>query len=165
MTDEQIVAGIIKDEGKIFTWDKKRGDPPTKFGITQGTLAEWRGHPVTVDDVRNMEQPEAEAIYMHRFIAPCDKLPVPLRETVIHICVLRGARSGIMMLQGMFALTVDGWIGKETLAMVTKVGARTANLLMCGGMLQHFALRVKENPEKKDYHIGWRDRFLRLANN
>jgi lysozyme family protein len=163
MTDEQIVASIIKAEGEIFTWDKARGDPPTKFGITQQTLAEWRGHPVTVDDVKNMERPEAEAIYMHRYIAPCNMLPEPLRETTIHVCVLRGSRSGIMMLQGMLAVTVDGWIGKETLGMVTKIGATVMNILLCGGMLQHFALRVKENPLKKGYHIGWRDRFLRLS--
>jgi lysozyme family protein len=126
-------------------------------------LAEWRGHPVTVDDVRNLERPEAEAIYHHRFIAPCDKLPVPLRETQIHIGVLRGARSGIMMLQGMMAVTVDGWIGKETLGMVNKIGAKEMHQFMCGGMLQHFALTVKNNPIKKGYHVGWRDRFLRLS--
>jgi lysozyme family protein len=162
MTDAQIVTGIIKAEGKVFTWDKKRSDPPTKFGITQETLAGWRGRPVTVDDVRNLAQPEAEAIYHSIFIAPCNKLPEPLRETQIHICVLRGPRSGIMMLQGMLALTVDGWIGKETLTKVTELGATVVNNLLCGGMLQHFALQVKAFPHKKGYHSGWRDRFLRL---
>jgi hypothetical protein len=67
-----------------------------------------------------------------------------------------------MMLQGMCAVEVDGWVGNETLGIVKKIGAKVVNNLMCGGMLQHFALRVKSNPEKKGYHIGWRDRFLRL---
>jgi lysozyme family protein len=163
MTDAQIVTGIIKAEGgDKFTWHKKRGDPPTKFGITQQTLADWRKKPVSVDDVRNLQQWEAEAIYYSVFIAPCATLPEPLRETQIHICVLRGTRSGIMMMQGMLAVDVDGWIGKQTLGMVTKVGAVVVNNLMCGGMLQHFALQVKAKPEKKDYHLGWRDRFLRM---
>jgi lysozyme family protein len=162
MTDEQILAGIIEAEGKKFTWDKKRGDPPTKFGITLDTLTWWRKKPTTVEDLKNLSQPEAEAIYRAVYIAPADKLPDPLRETVIHINVLRGSRSGIMMLQGMLALTVDGWVGNETLGFVEKVGAKTVNNLMCGGMLQHFALQVKSKPEKKGYHNGWRDRFLRL---
>jgi lysozyme family protein len=163
MTDDEIVAGIIKDEGEKFTWDTAGDDPPTKYGITQDTLSEWRGHPCTVDDVRNLERPEAEAIYRHKYIAPCDTLPAPLRETIIHICVLRGARSGIMMLQGMFALTVDGWVGPEVLAAIKKLDTSLINTLMCGGMLQHFALQVKNFPKKKKYHVGWRDRFLRLA--
>lgn len=164
-TDDEIIAGIIKAEGKVFTWDKAGGDPPTKFGITLDTLSHWRGVTCTVDDVRNLQQPEAEAIYRSQYIAPCNGLPTPLRETVIHVCVLRGPRSGIMMLQGMLALTVDGWVGDETITFVSSLNAITINRLLCGGMLQHFALQVKNNPKKKKYHVGWRDRFLRLAEN
>lgn len=162
MTDDEIVASIIKAEGTKFTWDKKRGDPPTKFGITQETLTGWRHKPVTVADVENLQLPEAEAIYRSLFIAPVGMMPVPLRETLIHVCVLRGTRSGIMMVQGMLALDVDGWVGDETLGAVRKFGAVLVNNLLCGGMLQHFALQIKEKPEKKGYHVGWRDRFLRL---
>lgn len=162
MTDAEIVAGIIKDEGTKFTHDVKRGDPPTKFGITQDTLAWWRKRPVTIEDVKNLQRSEAEAIYHAMFVAPAALLPEPLRKTVIHINVLRGARSGIMMLQGMLAVTVDGWVGNETLKIVNRIGAVVVNNLMCGGMLQHFALQVKKLPHKKDYHVGWRDRFLRL---
>lgn len=165
-TDDQIIRDLVTDyEGKKFTWDKKRGDPPTKFGITQDTLSSWRGHAVTPEDVRDMEQPEAEAIYRALFLAPIALLIMPLRETLLHICVLRGQRAGVMMLQGMLAFAekdIDGWVGAQTVEAVTKIGVGAVSALMCGGMLQHFALKVKSSPEKKDYHIGWRDRFLRL---
>lgn len=36
---------------------------PTNFGITKATLAKWRGHPVTADDVKLMGVAEAKLIY------------------------------------------------------------------------------------------------------
>lgn len=70
-TVEQIIAKIIEDEGERYTNDPRDAGGPTKYGITQMTLASWRGKPVTPEDVRLMQKPEAELIYRHMyFIEP-----------------------------------------------------------------------------------------------
>jgi len=61
-TLEAFMPTLYKHEGGYS--DHKR-DPggATNFGITLATLREWRGRPVTKDDVRTMQRSEADAIY------------------------------------------------------------------------------------------------------
>ncbi len=52
----------FKNEGGFSNVKEDKGGP-TKYGITISTLTRWRKKTVTADDVRNMQQSEAEAIY------------------------------------------------------------------------------------------------------
>lgn len=63
----QIIEQILAEEGAAFTNDPRDSGGPTKYGITQATLAAWRGHPVTADDVKFLLMDEAAKIYRDRY--------------------------------------------------------------------------------------------------
>ena len=64
---DQIIEKILAEEGAAYTDDPRDSGGPTKYGITQAALAEWRGHPVTADDVKFLLMDEAAKIYRDRY--------------------------------------------------------------------------------------------------
>lgn len=66
-TVDQIIEQIIDEEGSAYTDNPADSGGPTKYGITQAELAEWRGHPVTADDVKALLKDEAAKIYRDRY--------------------------------------------------------------------------------------------------
>ena len=71
-----MIDSILKREGGLVDHPSDRGGP-TNFGITQRSLAKWRGDSVTKGDVRRMTQDEARAIYRSTYFTQpkIDKLP------------------------------------------------------------------------------------------
>lgn len=67
MTVDEIIERILTEEGFRFTNDPADPGGPTKYGITQKTLAAWRGHRVSADDVRALLMDEAGKIYRKRY--------------------------------------------------------------------------------------------------
>lgn len=67
MNADQIINGILDREGGIYTNDPNDPGGPTKWGVTQRTLSEWRGEPVSVIDVGTLERGEAFQILRHRY--------------------------------------------------------------------------------------------------
>ncbi len=63
----QIIEQILDEEGAAYTNDPRDSGGPTKYGITQATLAAWRGHPVTAEDVQFLMMDEAAKIYRARY--------------------------------------------------------------------------------------------------
>ena len=61
-TREAFMPELYKHEGGYVDHPRDPGGA-TNFGITLATLREWRGRPVTKDDVRTMQRSEADAIY------------------------------------------------------------------------------------------------------
>jgi lysozyme family protein len=55
-------------EGPKFTNDPNDRGGPTKYGITQRTLAEYRGHAVSAADVEALQRDEALAIYRDQYV-------------------------------------------------------------------------------------------------
>lgn len=63
----QIIEQILDEEGAAYTNDPRDSGGPTKYGITQAALAEFRGHPVTAEDVQFLLMDEAAKIYRERY--------------------------------------------------------------------------------------------------
>jgi lysozyme family protein len=61
-TREAFMPELYKHEGGYVDHPRDPGGA-TNFGITLATLREWRGRPVTKNDVRTMQRSEADAIY------------------------------------------------------------------------------------------------------
>lgn len=66
MIDEAIDAIMVREGGFVDHPADKGG--ATNFGITATTLADWRGRPVSTEDVRALTQTEARAIYRKNYI-------------------------------------------------------------------------------------------------
>lgn len=66
MIDEVITAILTREGGYVDHPADKGG--PTNRGITMQTLADWRGRPVTQEDVKALTESEARAIYRKNYI-------------------------------------------------------------------------------------------------
>lgn len=65
----KVMQFISRWEGGFVNHPNDPGGA-TNFGITIGTLSRWRGHSVTVDDVRNLTREEANQIYREYYWKP-----------------------------------------------------------------------------------------------
>lgn len=115
-------AHIEKWEGG-FVNDPDDPGGATNFGITQAVLAQWRGRPVTIQDVRDLTRAEAQRIFHARYWRPmrCDELPFPAALMSYNCGVNSGpGRSGRLLQAALNkqgkSLSVDGSIGDLTIA-------------------------------------------------
>lgn len=161
MTDAQIIDAIEKNEG----WPKysNRADDlggPTKGGITLATLRAWRNDArLTAADLRQLERPEARAIYQFMFLQPFAAITDPaLRHYLIDLGVLRGPRKAAIMLQDVVgARPADGWIGPKTVKAIAPY-KRHVLIMLIGSRFTHIEQRVRENPTQEWARNGWRNR-------
>ena len=134
-----IAREIIAREGGYVN---DPGDPggATKYGVTIGTMRrlgldiDGDGR-VSADDVRKLDRETAERIYLeHYFDRPrIAELPTVLQASVFDMYVNAGA-SAVKILQellGQFgeAVSVDGVIGRQTLAAAARVAAKAPDHL------------------------------------
>ena len=90
----------------------------TNFGITIEGLSDWRGHPCSVEDVRDMHATEAQAIYRGRYWLPSTEgaLLPGLDLMVFDFGVNHGPAASVKMLQQIIGVPADGYIGPETIS-------------------------------------------------
>jgi lysozyme family protein len=117
MTADQIIRDILQREGGYVNHPADRGGP-THFGITQDTLADWRGHPVTVADVQALTVDEATHIYRHRYLDAPGYLEAidndRLLGFVVDFAVHSGPGRATAALQRALGVTDDGVVGPQT---------------------------------------------------
>ncbi len=119
-----------------FVNDPQDPGGATNLGITQDELADWRGHSVSVQDVRDLTREEARRIFNAHYwrLLRCDELPLPLAMMTYNCGVNSGPSRGGRFLQRALnrqglALEEDGKIGKLSLdaAMVADVKKAVAD--------------------------------------
>jgi len=114
----------------------------TNMGITQKTLSAWRGHAVTVEDVRKLTKREAYDIYAKEYWHTIrgDELPAGLDYALFDSNVTSGANRTIRMLQKVLKetgltnadgtpLAIDGNIGTQTLNAISRYPGGTRELI------------------------------------
>lgn len=123
MSIDTLLDEIFRREAGYVDHPADRGGP-TNMGITMDTLASWRGHPVTAQDVKDMQRPEATEIYMARYVEPWGFIEdAQLRELMIDWSIHSARKSGVgpaaeafqqFITDSGFAITVDGAVGEKT---------------------------------------------------
>ena len=161
--NDQEVAKIIAREGSSYTNDPKDRGGPTKFGITQSTLAWFRGHPVSPADVESLTLKEAQEIYAKRYILGpgFDKLPQGvLQSNLIDFGVMSGPQLAIMHLQEALGVRADGIIGPHTLTALQQASPLEVNKQLVARRCLMAARLCKKDPKQLAFLVGWLQRFL-----
>lgn len=130
----------------------------TNMGITIGTLAEWRGTPVTKEDVRNLTLQEAGQIYKHRYwnICRCGEMPAGVAFMLFDAAVNHGPHRATLFLQQAANVADDGIIGPQTLGAVN--AAETENLVEeYAARRMHFYGRLSTFSV---FGLGWSRRLM-----
>lgn len=158
---DEIITDILKAEG----WDTYTNRPtdrggPTKWGITQKTLAEWRGRDVTEQEVKEITEAQARDIYEKMYvIAPrFNALPNILTPMVVDCGVNHGVRRAAKWVQRAVDATEDGVIGPKTLEAVGRANPVVTYLRICSYRIQLYGKLVTNDPSQAEYAHGWNNR-------
>jgi len=118
---ETALAHVLDFEGGYSDHPSDPGGA-TKYGITHITLREFRGRPVTKDDVRRLTKAEAARIYRSRYweAASCPVLPPGIDLAMFDCAVNQGVGRARRFLQQAARVKVDGVIGPVTLTAVSQ---------------------------------------------
>ncbi len=97
---KDCIKYILQREGG-FVNDPVDPGGATNLGITIAVLKAWRGHAVSVADVKNLTKAEAEKIYHARYwkAAWCDALPSGLDLLVFDAAVNSGIQPALSALE------------------------------------------------------------------
>ena len=177
MTDTENTAiidrVIAREGGARFTDDPADRGGATKFGITQGALAEFQRRPVHREEVRELTLERAREFYAW-LLADSRVGEIPnaiVREVVFDAVVNHGRRPGIKLLQRALALPDDGVIGPRTLAAVPLMDARrlaaralTERLRLYGRLISGNLTDADRDgiPDNTEFAAGWINRAAGL---
>jgi lysozyme family protein len=148
----------------VFHWEGGFSDHPsdpggaTHFGITHGTLAAWRGTPVSREDVRALTRDEAGAIYRARYwdACRCDDLPAGVDTMVFDAAVNHGPRQAALFLQRALGVADDGAIGPQTLAAANRQNPAQIVCEIAARRMVFYA-RLNTFPS---FGLGWARRLM-----
>jgi len=148
----------------VFHWEGGFSDHPadpggaTNFGITQATLAAWRGTPVSREDVRALTRQGAGAIYRARYweTCRCDELPAGVDVMVFDAAVNHGPRQAALFLQRALGVADDGAIGPRTLAAAARQDASQTVCEIAARRMVFYA-RLNTFPS---FGLGWARRLM-----
>ncbi len=169
---DDLLSALIAREGGFVAHPADRGGA-TKYGITQATLAAWRGRDVTPKDVAALTEAEARAIYRRRYYEGpgIARLPVALQPVMLDAAVHMGPKRAVRLLQRLLATAVgkvggiDGVIGPKTIAaaecLVTRWGPHAVALVLLLRALDLERL-IAADPSQRVFAAGWARRLAAL---
>jgi lysozyme family protein len=177
MTASDIIEEILRVEGAAYTDRPDDRGGPTKYGITLTTFTAWRGQPCTVEQLQGLGEPEAFAIYQHRFVqAPGFGLigNAELEGLVVDAGVQHGPVEAIKMLQRALGILADGKMGAGTVAAIDTHDPRTLRASICAARIRFYGGLVSHDPQlvraraagfalQADNAFGWANRIAQFV--
>lgn len=162
-----LIARLI-DREQGFVNDPSDHGGPTKYGITMQTLAAWRGKPVSISDIQNLTEDEADLIYRSIYwikpgLSALDgKIHPLIIEFLFDVGVNSGPKDAAKLLQEAAGITgdgVDGVIGPITIAKVSSIRPfDLASGIMARRGLEYGRI-IGRDPSQEKYFNGWANRL------
>lgn len=157
---EKIIDDIIRREGGFVDHPDDRGGP-TKYGITQATLAEFRTFGATPEDVRELTETEAREIYRFQYIhnPRFDQIQSPMLAGLVIDCgVNHGTKRAARWLQEAAGVTSDGVIGPVTLQAVNSGNASHLYRAVLARRFRFYGQIITKDHSQAVFAAGWMNR-------
>ena len=160
MTADDIIDDIIRREGNAYTNDPVDRGGPTKYGITQRTLAEYRNRPVSPEEVASLTAQEARDIYLKRYVRPFERIGLigHLLALLVDCAVNSGVQRAIRWLQQAAGLVSDGVIGPKTQHAANTQHWRKLYVGVLAQRYAHYASLAAGNTGQNKFIRGWVNR-------
>lgn len=158
----KLIDDIILREGGFVDHPADRGGP-TKHGITQATLARWRGAPVTRDDVAELTFEDARQIYRRLYIDDPGFHHIfdrRLQAAVVDAGVHHGPATAARWLQAAVGARPDGVIGPRTIEAMRGAPPDRARRGVVRQRVQYMVDVVARGPSQLVFLRGWIARAL-----
>lgn len=162
MTVDQILDSILTHEGGYQEDAADRanlgGKAATNYGITAGTLGEWRklGRPATKAEIKALTRDEARAIYARRFVQPFEWVPFPaLQVALVDFGVASGVQTAVRALQKVVDVPVDGVIGPVTRVAVAAMPWKLTLGAVTAARCKHCSDLAEKDGSQRSFLRGW----------
>ena len=165
----EAIDRIMEAEGGFVNHQADRGGA-TNFGITQQTLADWRGRAVTAADVESMRPREARRIYSDAYF---DKgnlkvLPKWAWAACLDSMVLHGVRGGGRLIQRTCVacgevIVIDGIVGAQTAAAVDQIGQSRFLDAFTEMRISYVEAICRSDDSQKAFINGWTNRIRKAG--
>lgn len=155
-TIDKLIDDIIRREGGYVNHPDDKGGP-TNWGITQATLAEWRGRGVTAAEVGDLDREEAAQIYRKQYFEDggIALLPVDLQAQAFDINVNGGLDACMSRFTGFF--------GASPQEIVDFLGPKTANIMLAASRAEYYRRITNARPANKAFLLGWLNRMAEFT--
>lgn len=167
MNVEDRISALIRREGGFVNNPADAGGP-TKFGVTQRKLSEALGRPASLEDVRQLTEEQARAIYRADFAAAgLDVAPEDVQELLLDIHANHGPGNFTRIVQRAVGVKVDGVFGPKTRAALTAADGRRLYRELCAARLEFTGRIITGNlkdddrdgiPDHTEFAAGWLNR-------
>ena len=158
VTDLDMAGWIIRHfEGGFVNHPDDAGGA-TKYGVTLATLASWRGHSVTVEDVRALELDEAMHIIADQYIFRAGFHQIAdwrLRLACVDFAVHSGVTRATTVLQIIVGSEPDGIFGRETGWKVARANVVSVRERVIAERLRHLGRLITKKPSQAAFAAGW----------
>lgn len=162
MTD--LIEDVIVREGGYVDNSADSGGS-TKYGITQATLAAWRKHPVTAQDVQDLQMPEARLIYEGQYLnAPgLYRITDPtLQALLFDSAVQHGPETAVRWLQAAVSVPIDGSCGPVTATAANANPARAYRQVLAT-RVRYYGSIISNNHSQAVFAAGWANRVAEFV--
>lgn len=178
MKTVSIIDEIIEREGSTFTDRRADRGGPTKYGITQQTLTEWRNKKVTARDVAELTEKEARQIYEARYIKLPGFIKIKddrVRAALVDWGVNSGPMTAIKYAQRLVGERPDGVIGQLTEKAINRADPvklalriNMTRLRFCGRIVAedphlHLAIEDGHTRLQAENISGWINRITKIV--
>jgi lysozyme family protein len=160
VTPNEIIEGILRREGGYTDHPADKGGP-TNHGVTQATLAEWRGKPTSAEDVKALSESEAREIYREQYIVRPGFLGIEnesVRALAIDCAVNHGIKEAVMLLQRAARVFTDGIFGPNTKDAVNRMTPSVLYRRLCAARVRLYGQIITKNPTQAAFAAGWANR-------
>jgi lysozyme family protein len=164
-----ILREVLEREGwPAYTNHPQDRGGPTKGGITQRTLEQWRQRRCTRQELKRLDEGEALRILYRRYVETNGIYRLTdavLQEQVIDDAVHSGPRIAVKDLQTTLDVTADGIIGSITLGAIDSyTEAKELHRKIAMTRALRLAKFVQKNPDQLVFLVGWLRRALSFVN-
>lgn len=156
-----LIDAILVREGDRYTNRAADRGGPTKYGITQATLAKYRGHPVSAADVAALTEAEARAIYLRAYIDDPEFDHIDdahLRGLLVDSGVQHGPARAVRWVQRAVGVKVDGVLGPISLGAINIANAITLYMRVLARRVRFYGEIISADHTQAENAAGWANR-------
>lgn len=156
-TIDSMLDAVIRREGGYVDHPNDRGGP-TNFGITLNALTTWRQRPTTAEDVRNLGESEARAIYLARYLTEpgLNKISDPYVLSLAFDCAVNhGPQRAVRWLQKIVGVIDDGNLGPVSEVAINSYEPVRLYQKLLARRIVFYGEIVDRDRSQADFILGW----------